>query len=69
MLSLYYVAAEGSAFHSIQFIIRSVNFGWLVQSFHNTGTTMLFAAVYLLLFRAILGSTYKRRGIWSGSCN
>lgn len=66
VLSLFYVAAEGSAFHSIQFIIRSVNFGWLVQSFHSTGTTMLFAAVYLLLFRAILGSHYKGSGdlVW-----
>jgi quinol-cytochrome oxidoreductase complex cytochrome b subunit len=66
VLSLFYVAAEGSAFHSIQFIIRSVNFGWLVQSFHSTGTTMLFAAVYLLLFRAILGSHYKGTGdlVW-----
>jgi len=66
VLSLFYVAAEGSAFHSIQFIIRSVNFGWLVQSFHTTGTTMLFAAVYLLLFRAILGSSYKGQGdlVW-----
>ena len=53
------MASEGSAFDSIQFIIRSVHFGWLVQSFHNTGTTMIFAAMYLLLFRSILGSTYK----------
>lgn len=59
VLSLFYVAAQGSAFASIQFIQRSVNFGWLVQSFHATGTTMLFAAVYLLLFRAILTSSYK----------
>jgi ubiquinol-cytochrome c reductase cytochrome b subunit len=66
VLSMFYVAAEGSAFHSIQFISRSVNFGWLIQSFHSTGTTMLFAAVYLLLFRGILGSTYKGNGdlVW-----
>jgi ubiquinol-cytochrome c reductase cytochrome b subunit len=66
VLSLFYVAAEGGAFHSIQFIARSVNFGWLIQSFHSTGTTMLFAAVYLLLFRGILGSQYKGSGdlVW-----
>jgi len=62
VLSLFYVAAEGSAFDSIQFIIRNVNFGWLLQSFHNSGTTMLFAAVYLLLFRSILGSRYNGKG-------
>jgi ubiquinol-cytochrome c reductase cytochrome b subunit len=66
VLSIFYVAAEGSAFHSIQFISRSVNFGWLIQSFHSTGTTMLFAAVFLVLFRGILGSQYKGAGdlVW-----
>ena len=59
VVSLYYVASEGSAYDTIQFIIRSVHFGWLVQSFHNTGTTMIFAAMYLMLFRSILSSTYK----------
>jgi ubiquinol-cytochrome c reductase cytochrome b/c1 subunit len=62
VLSLFYVAAESSANASIQFILRSVNFGWLLQSFHETGTTMIFAAVYLLLFRAILTSSYKGKG-------
>jgi quinol-cytochrome oxidoreductase complex cytochrome b subunit len=66
VLSVFYVAAEGSAFDSIQFISRSVNFGWLIHSFHSTGTTLLFAAVYLLLFRGILGSQYKGTGdlVW-----
>ena len=59
VLSIYYVATEGSAYDSIQFIARGVNFGWLVQSFHSTGTTMIFASVYLLLFRAILTRSYK----------
>ncbi len=59
VLSIFYVAAEGSAYASIQFIIRSVNYGWLLQSFHATGTTMIFATVYLLLFHAILTGAYK----------
>ncbi len=59
VLSVFYVAAEGGAYASIQFIIRSVNFGWLIQSFHATGTTLIFAALYLLLFRTILNRAYK----------
>lgn len=62
VLSVFYVAAEGSAYASIQFIARSVNFGWLIRSFHATGTTMLFAAVYLLLFQTILTRGYKGGG-------
>lgn len=66
VLALYYVASEGNGYNSIQFIIRSVNFGWLIQSFHSTGTTMIFAVVYLSLFRSILASSYKTPGelVW-----
>jgi len=66
VLSMFYVAGEGSAYASIQFIARSVNFGWLILSFHTTGTTMIFAAVYLTLFRAILTRAYKGSGdlVW-----
>lgn len=59
VLSVYYVASEGGAYSSVQFVLRSVNFGWLIRSIHATGTTMVFAAVYLLLFRAILTGSYK----------
>jgi ubiquinol-cytochrome c reductase cytochrome b subunit len=66
VLSLFYVTAEGSAYDSIQFITRSVNFGWLIQSFHSTGTTMVFGALYLSLFRSLLISSYKTPGelVW-----
>ena len=59
VLGIFYVATMGGGYESIQFITRSVNFGWLLQSFHATGTTMIFAAVYLLLFHTILTSGYK----------
>jgi ubiquinol-cytochrome c reductase cytochrome b subunit len=64
VLSVYY--DPWHAFDSIQFIIREVNFGWLIHGFHATGTTMLFGAMYLLLFRAILGREYKAPGelVW-----
>jgi ubiquinol-cytochrome c reductase cytochrome b subunit len=66
VLAIFYVSGEGSAYASIQFIARSVNFGWLIQSFHATGTTMIFAAVYMTLFHAILTRSYKGSGdlVW-----
>jgi len=64
VLGVYYNPWHG--FDSIQFIIREVNYGWLIHGFHETGTTMLFATVYLILFRAILGREYKAPGevVW-----
>jgi ubiquinol-cytochrome c reductase cytochrome b subunit len=64
VLGVYYNPWRG--FDSIQTINREVNFGWLIQGFHATGTTMLFGAVYLMLFRAILGREYRAPGeiVW-----
>jgi ubiquinol-cytochrome c reductase cytochrome b subunit len=64
VLGVYYNPWHG--FESIQFITREVNYGWLIQGFHETGTTMLFGAVYLILFRAILGREYRSPGeiVW-----
>ncbi|HQU03556.1 MAG TPA: cytochrome b N-terminal domain-containing protein, partial [Acidocella sp.] len=59
VLSLFYVAAPGAAFDSIQFISRNVDNGWLVRSFHATGATMLFAATYLVVFRTLLTGGYR----------
>jgi quinol-cytochrome oxidoreductase complex cytochrome b subunit len=65
-LSMYYVPAPGQAFNSIQFILRSVNFGWLIRDLHLDGTTMLFGAVYVELFRGLYYGTYRngRASVW-----
>ncbi len=62
VLSVYYAAAHGGGYDSIQLVDRSVNFGWLIQSFHTTGTTMIFATVYLLLFRGLLTQGWRAPG-------
>jgi len=64
VLSLFYNPAD--AFNSIQFIDRSVNYGWLIHAFHETGTTMIFGAVYLGLFRALWLRSYNAPGeiVW-----
>jgi ubiquinol-cytochrome c reductase cytochrome b subunit len=64
VLSLFYNPAD--AYNSIQFVDRNVNYGWLIHAFHETGTTMIFGAVYLFLFRALLRRDYKapREVLW-----
>ncbi len=71
-LSFYYVPTPGDAFNSIEYIERNVHFGWLIRDLHLVGTTMLFGAVYVELFRGIYYGTYRqgkagrygRAGIW-----
>jgi len=57
VLGIYYNPAHG--FASLQFIDRTVNNGWLIHAFHKTGTTMIFGAVYLSLFRAMYTRAYR----------
>ena len=54
------------AYGSISFIERDVNSGWLIHGFHATGTTMIFGAVFLALFRALLLGEYRAPGelVW-----
>ncbi len=60
VLSVFYNPAD--AYNSIQFIDRNINYGWLIHAFHETGTTMIFGAVYLSLFRALWLRSYKAPG-------
>jgi ubiquinol-cytochrome c reductase cytochrome b subunit len=64
VLAVYYNPAH--AFDSIQFIDRNVNNGWLIQSFHETGASMVFGAAYWMLLRGLLVRAYKLPGpaVW-----
>ncbi len=64
VLAVYYNPAD--AFASRQFIAREVNNGWLIEGFHATGTTLVFAAAYLLLLRGMLARSYRAPGelVW-----
>jgi ubiquinol-cytochrome c reductase cytochrome b subunit len=64
VLAVYYNPAH--AFDSVQFIDRDVNNGWLIHGFHETGTTAVFATVYLSLFRIMYTRAYRAPGevVW-----
>ena len=64
VLAVYY--NPWHAFDSVQFIDRNVNNGWLIRTYHATGTTMIFALTYWYLFRAMLGRSYRAPGefVW-----
>jgi len=62
---MYTPTAEG-AFASVEYIMRDVNYGWLLRYMHSTGASMFFLVVYLHMFRALMYGSYQkpRELIW-----
>lgn len=58
-------SAEG-AFASVEYIMRDVDYGWILRYMHSTGASAFFVVVYLHMFRALLYGSYKkpRELIW-----
>ncbi|MCK5662015.1 MAG: cytochrome b N-terminal domain-containing protein [Thiotrichaceae bacterium] len=54
------------AFGSVEYIMRDVNYGWLIRYMHSTGASFFFLFIYLHMFRALLYGSYKkpRELIW-----
>jgi len=48
------------AFASVEYIMRDVNFGWLIRYMHSTGASAFFVVVYLHMFRGYLYGSYRK---------
>ena len=59
-LMMPYQNTEEGAFSSIEFIMRDVDYGWVIRYMHTTGASMFFAVVYLHMFRGLLYGSYKK---------
>ncbi|OZG72001.1 cytochrome b [Hahella sp. CCB-MM4] len=61
----YNPTAEG-AFASVEYIMRDVEFGWLLRYLHSTGASAFFVVVYLHMFRGLMYGSYQkpRELIW-----
>ncbi|MCV6588423.1 MAG: cytochrome bc complex cytochrome b subunit [Marinobacterium sp.] len=55
----YNPSAEG-AFASVEYIMRDVEYGWLLRYMHSTGASAFFAVVYLHMFRGMLYGSYRK---------
>lgn len=51
--------AEG-AFASVEYIMRDVEYGWIIRYLHSTGASAFFVVVYLHMFRGILYGSYQK---------
>lgn len=65
-LTMFYKPGATTAFDSVEFIMREVDFGWLIRYMHSTGASAFFIVVYLHMYRGILYGSYKspRELLW-----
>ena len=55
----YNPSAEG-AFASVEYIMRDVDYGWLLRYMHSTGASAFFIVVYLHMFRGMIYGSYQK---------
>mgnify|MGYP003326480401 CR=1 FL=1 len=65
-LTMNYKPAATEAFASVEYIMRDVEWGWLIRYMHSTGASAFFIVVYLHMFRALMYGSYRapRELLW-----
>ncbi len=59
-LTMSYVPSGDGAFRSIEYIMRDVEYGWLLRYLHSTGASAFFIVVYLHMFRGLMYGSYRK---------
>ena len=59
-LTMNYKPSAAEAFASVEYIMRDVEWGWLIRYMHSTGASFFFIVVYLHMFRALLYGSYQK---------
>lgn len=59
-LAMSYTPTAAGAFASIEYIMRDVDYGWLIRYLHSTGASAVFIVVYLHMFRSLLYGSYQK---------
>ncbi|MFO7305614.1 MAG: cytochrome bc complex cytochrome b subunit [Gammaproteobacteria bacterium] len=65
-LTMNYKPSAEDAFASVEYIMRDVEWGWLIRYMHSTGASAFFVVVYLHMFRGLMYGSYKnpRELVW-----
>ena len=66
-LTMSYEPSGAGAFASIEYIMRDVEYGWLLRYLHSTGASAFFVVVYLHMLRGIMYGSYRkpRELVWT----
>lgn len=59
-LTMFYTPSATEAFASVEYIMRDVNYGWLIRYLHSTGASAFFVVIYMHMFRGMLYGSYKQ---------
>ena len=59
-LTMNYKPDANLAFASVEYIMRDVEWGWLIRYMHSTGASAFFIVIYLHMFRALIYGSYKQ---------
>jgi ubiquinol-cytochrome c reductase cytochrome b subunit len=59
-LTMNFKPSAAEAFASVEYIMRDVEWGWLIRYMHSTGASAFFIVVYLHMFRALLYGSYQK---------
>ncbi|HEU0276691.1 MAG TPA: cytochrome b N-terminal domain-containing protein [Rhodanobacteraceae bacterium] len=59
-LAMFYNPSSAGAFDSVQYIMRDVEWGWLVRYMHEVGASMFFIVIYLHMFRGLMYGSYQK---------
>jgi ubiquinol-cytochrome c reductase cytochrome b subunit len=60
-LTMSYEPSGDGAFASIEYIMRDVDYGWLLRYMHSTGASAFFIVVYLHMFRGMMYGSYQKQ--------
>jgi ubiquinol-cytochrome c reductase cytochrome b subunit len=59
-LTMSFEPSAERAFASVEYIMRDVEYGWLIRYMHSTGASAFFAVVYLHMFRGLIYGSYRK---------
>ena len=66
-LTMSYEPSGAGAFASVEYIMRDVEYGWLLRYLHSTGASAFFVVVYLHMLRGMMYGSYRkpRELVWT----
>jgi len=59
-LTMNFEPSAERAFASVEYIMREVDYGWLIRYMHSTGASAFFIVVYLHMFRGMMYGSYQK---------
>ncbi len=59
-LAMSYKPDAALAFGSVEYIMRDVQWGWLIRYMHSTGASAFFIVIYLHMFRGLIYGSYRK---------